>query len=169
MQTDVVHALNRFGLGRRGQEPLPSDPAAWLKSQLRRPDIPRIDPFPSSASGLAALRQDRDTKEKGRESAARQLFATQSAGELEHALTTDMPFRERLVWFWTNHFAISLRRGDVAGVACAFIEEAIRPYVAGSFTDMVLAVMRHPAMQLYLDNARSIGPNSVAEIGRAHV
>jgi uncharacterized protein (DUF1800 family) len=34
--------------------------------------------------------------------------------------------------------------------------------VLGRFGDMLLAVESHPAMLLYLDNARSIGPDSVA-------
>ena len=38
--------------------------------------------------------------------------------------------------------------------------EAIRPHITGRFQDMVLAVMRHPAMLLYLDNAQSVGPDS---------
>jgi uncharacterized protein (DUF1800 family) len=40
--------------------------------------------------------------------------------------------------------------------------EAIRPHVAGSFTELLLAVEKHPAMLLYLDNQASIGPNSRA-------
>ena len=81
--------------------------------------------------------------------------------ELENALTTPAPFRERLVWFWTNHFTVSVR-GGIAAVACAFIEEAIRPHVTGRFDDMLLAVMHHPAMLLYLNNAGSVGPDSPA-------
>jgi uncharacterized protein (DUF1800 family) len=46
-------------------------------------------------------------------------------------------------------------------VAAAFAEEAIRPHVTGRFSDMVLAVMRHSAMLLCLDNAASFGPDSV--------
>jgi uncharacterized protein (DUF1800 family) len=66
------------------------------------------------------------------------------------------------VWFWTNHFTISLRRGQCAGVAGAFVEEAIRPHVTGRFADMLLAVMHHPAMLLYLDNVGSVGRDSPA-------
>jgi uncharacterized protein (DUF1800 family) len=66
------------------------------------------------------------------------------------------------VWFWSNHFTISLRRGQCAALAGAFVEEAIRPHVTGRFVDMLLAVMRHPAMLLYLDNAGSVGPDSRA-------
>ena len=32
MDTDIAHALVRFGLGRRGYEPLPTDPGAWARA-----------------------------------------------------------------------------------------------------------------------------------------
>ena len=160
MDTDSIHAMARFGLGRRPSEPLPADPVGWLLDQLRAPDRPRFDTPPTGESGLAALQHDRTTKPEPGQSHARKLFAAQAATELEHALTTATPFRERLVWFWTNHFTVSLRRGECAALACAFVEEAIRPHVTGTFSDMLLAVVRHPAMLIYLDNARSIGPDS---------
>ncbi len=162
MDTNPTHAMVRFGLGRRAAEPLPADPIAWLLGQLHTGDTPRIDPPPSTQAGLTALREDRVNKPQPGQSKARALFVAQAAAELEHALTTPAPFRERLVWFWTNHFTVSLRRGECTGVACAFIEEAIRPHVTGPFAEMVLAVMRHPAMLMYLDNARSVGPASIA-------
>src|SRR6202000_1108801 len=39
-----------------------------------------------------------------------------------------------------------------------FEREAIRPHINGTFEDMLFAVCMHPAMQLYLDNWRSMGP-----------
>src|SRR5207237_8352323 len=44
----------------------------------------------------------------------------------------------------------------------AYEREAIRAHVLGRFAGMLLAVESHPAMLVYLDNARSIGPQSVA-------
>jgi len=57
---------------------------------------------------------------------------------------------------------VSLVKPQCAMFVGAFEREAIRPYVAGKFADMVEAVERHPAMQIYLDNAQSIGPDSMA-------
>jgi uncharacterized protein (DUF1800 family) len=54
----------------------------------------------------------------------------------------------------------------VRAVCGAYEGEAIRPHVLGKFSDMLLAVESHPAMLFYLDNARSIGPNSVAGVRR---
>ena len=61
------------------------------------------------------------------------------------------------MWFWANHFTVIGARWRAA-VAGAFVEEAIRPHVTGRFEDMLLAVMRHPAMLMYLNNAGSVGP-----------
>jgi len=66
------------------------------------------------------------------------------------------------VHFWSNHFAISTEKPQVAALAGAFEAEAIRPHVLGRFEDMLLAVERHPAMQVFLDQVRSVGPDSMA-------
>ena len=160
--THVAHALVRFGLGRRGGEPLPADPGAWARAQLSGPDPLRLANPPTTAAGLAALREDRENRPPPAQSRGRAVFRQDAAAQLGNALTTPSPFRERLVWFWTNHFTVSLRRGDCAALVGAFVEEAIRPHVTGRFVDMLLAVMRHPAMLLYLDNVASAGPNSPA-------
>ncbi|MBE7158764.1 MAG: DUF1800 domain-containing protein, partial [Rhodospirillales bacterium] len=90
---------------------------------------------------------------------------SESAALLRHAVMTDMPVRERLVWFWANHFAVSERAGNRAmGLIGAYVREAIRPHVTGRFEDLARAVMRHPAMLYYLDGASSVGPNSVVGV-----
>jgi uncharacterized protein (DUF1800 family) len=161
MDTRSAQALIRFGLGRRGAEELPGDPARWLARQLDGSD-PGLAPPPSTAQGIAALRDDRQNKPPPGQSRSRALFRAEQAAWTERALTTAAPFRERLVRFWANHFTVSLRQRTTAALAGAFVEEAIRPHVTGRFADMLLAVMRHPAMLLYLNNAVSIGPDSPA-------
>ena len=72
-------------------------------------------------------------------------------------------FNERLVMFWMNHFAVSLKKDETVGImAGAFEREAIRPHVFGRFYDLLLAVETHPCMLDYLDNQQSVGPNSRA-------
>lgn len=77
-------------------------------------------------------------------------------------LDTPSPFVERMVHFWANHFAVSIDKFIITGLAGQLEFDAIRPNVLGSFRDMLFAVERHPAMLLYLDQAGSIGPNSPA-------
>ena len=95
-----------------------------------------------------------------------QIYLEESKARLESALAADAGFVERLVWFWSNHFCISADKGGVRPLCGAYEREAIRPHVTGKFSDMLLAVESHPAMLLYMDNARSIGPNSFAGLRR---
>ena len=87
-------------------------------------------------------------------------YLAQAAARTRIALTSDDPFRERLVHFWSNHFAVSVDKPICLGTAGALENEAIRPHVTGRFADMLMAVETHPAMITYLDNERSIGPHS---------
>jgi len=79
---------------------------------------------------------------------------------IDAAMAPEIGFVERLVWFWSNHFCVS---ADVVNnMAGAYEREAIRAHVLGKFSDMLQAVESHPAMLVYLDNFRSVGPMSVA-------
>jgi uncharacterized protein (DUF1800 family) len=79
---------------------------------------------------------------------------------IDAAMGAEIGFAERLVWFWSNHFCVS---ADVVNnMAGGYEREAIRAHVLGRFGDMLLAAESHPAMLIYLDNFRSIGPMSVA-------
>jgi uncharacterized protein (DUF1800 family) len=79
---------------------------------------------------------------------------------IDAAVKADIGFVERLVWFWSNHFCVSA--DVVLNMAGGYEREAIRTHVLGRFGDMLLAAESHPAMLIYLDNFRSIGPMSVA-------
>ena len=94
-----------------------------------------------------------------------QRIALQEAkAHLDAAYNAEVGFVERLAWFWSNHFCVSADK--VPAMAGAYEREAIRAHVLGRFADMLQAVESHPAMLLYLDNAQSIGPNSVNGINR---
>ena len=91
-----------------------------------------------------------------------QIFLREARARLDAALAADIGFAERLAWFWSNHFCISADKGPLRPVVGAYEREAIRPHVTGRFADMLQAVESHPGMLIYLDNARSIGPDSIA-------
>ena len=93
----------------------------------------------------------------------RQIFLDEAKARYRAAVNAEIGLVERLVWFWSNHFCVNFDSTVMAG---AYEREAIRPHVLGRFADMLLAAESHPAMLLYLDNAQSIGPNSVAGINR---
>ncbi len=167
----ALRALNRFGLGARvGEGRRLSDPRGWLRAQLRG-DAPRLTP-PAGAEpdtigdAVRGLRQLGQGDEAARRQARRRLQEI-AAAELRQALTTrvtsDRPFVERLVAFWSNHLCVSMgAKVLVAPLAGSYERDVIRPHVLGRFEDMVLASARHPAMLAYLDNFQSIGPASPA-------
>ena len=170
-------AVNRFGLGYRLNEANANEPKQWLTAQLTQ--------YQAKSSAWANQRntsaivadlaqyqmQTRNTSNKDQESVksafrrnVRDDYLAAVNARAQSTLTTPAPFVERLVHFWSNHFAVSVQKPAVTDLAGAFELEAIRPFVLGSFRDMLLAVEKHPAMLLYLDQAKSIGPNSrVAE------
>ncbi len=168
-------ALNRFGLGVRPDEATPADPRAWLLAQFEAyaPLPVAWSTQPSGASLLVGygdlqrvVRQaDEASAPAARQKLAAELRERYRAGvqaRIESALVTPAPFGERLVHFWANHFAVSTEKPPLGAVAGAFEAEAIRPHVFGSFTAMLVAVEQHPAMLFYLDQVRSIGPESPA-------
>ena len=90
-------------------------------------------------------------------------FRAEAAARLVKAVAAPIGFVERLVAFWSNHFAISVAKSNIGRAgAGAFEREAIRPHVTGRFADMLRAVEQHPVMLNFLDNAQSIGPDSKA-------
>lgn len=176
-------AANRYGLGARPGDltVIGADPTGWLTEQLAGAP-PRLDApdLRSSADILAdALqirRERRDLQRAVRTGAAaarelaaaqklvqlyRPIYLTEATARLRAAVETDRPFLERIVHFWTNHFAVSIDKLAVLGLAGAFEREAIRPHVLGTFTELTLAVEQHPAMLIYLDNQMSAGPDSL--------
>ncbi len=89
-------------------------------------------------------------------------YRAQVLARAQSAATTGRGFAERLVYFWSNHFAVSADKGAVFGLAGTLENEAVRPHVNGRFIDMLTAVEQHPAMIAFLDNQYSVGRESEA-------
>jgi uncharacterized protein (DUF1800 family) len=173
MSLEGAIAAHRFGLGARpGEiEAASASPKAWLMGQLDSapPEPEALDGQPFQSSGEMVP----DVIKLGKMTAEQrallqafkayvQLYIREMGARFALGFTTERPFAERLVWFWSNHFTVSAQNPRAIMFAGAFEREAIRPHIAGKFEDMLLAVVRHPAMLLYLDNAQSIGPDSMA-------
>ena len=160
LDTNIAAAMafNRFGLGARPNDEVPPSPTAWLLAQLDGPDPYQPTGAMTTADCLAVFMAARKL---GNETVT-DLFESELDAVLGNALVTDVPFRERLVWFWANHFSLLTEELGVSACAGAFVREAIRPYVNGTFTQMLLAVMQHPAMLMSLNNNNSAGPDSQA-------
>jgi uncharacterized protein (DUF1800 family) len=135
----------------------------------RPPGAPSNEPPRNDAAGPPTSEPDAATKPAIAPDAAREFgqfvrghYIEQVNDRNRRAIETDEPFVERLVQFWSNHFAISADKQFIGALAGLYEREAIEPNVCGNFVDMLMAVERHPAMLLYLDNVVSMGPSSMA-------
>lgn len=137
-------AQNRFGLGARPDHDPPTDPAAWLKTQMRsyrpQPEPIRavmdrggiVDAYVAlqtaqrnarmvpSAEAMQPLSPEAGANAvRAANVAIRQQYEAQVAARIFVAVASDAPFIERLVHFWANHFAVSVdSRRCLAGPAC---------------------------------------------------
>jgi uncharacterized protein (DUF1800 family) len=178
-------AVLRFGLGARPGDlaAAAGDPRGWLTAQIKGAVLLAGNtPLAASDQIFSALLAARDERQEMKRSAAGQStqnpeamairvfnpvrdaylphYRAQVLARAQSAALTARPFAERLVHFWTNHFAVSADKGAVFGVAGTLENEAIRPHVDGRFVDLLTAVEQHPAMIGFLDNQYSVGRDS---------
>jgi uncharacterized protein (DUF1800 family) len=159
----VNHALNRLTFG-----PRPGDLEAvqrfglarWIDAQL----TPRSQPATPSQASMAE-RPDR--------AALRALVAEVASRKLVRAVTSERQLEEVLVDFWFNHFNVFARKGPIALVLPEYEEQAIRPYILGSFRQLLGATAKSPAMLIYLDNwqsnrRRGVNENYARELLELH-
>lgn len=173
--TQAAIAAHRFGLGEATLATVGPDPAQWLLAQIGPADPARGDALPSTGQALARVAADREARRERKNpppvtdaaqtavqggADLRELIVADARSRLATAAATRRPFAERLQWFWSNHFTVSLAKGSARGLVGAFERDAIRPNIAGSFEQLLVAATTHPAMLRYLDNFQSAGPGS---------
>ncbi|WP_255330193.1 DUF1800 domain-containing protein [Paracoccus albicereus] len=165
-------AAIRLGYGLSPNQPPPADAAAVLAS------VPRAQSM-AMPTTMADYRRDferwqviRKAQEKADTAPNRAAFQRIRQGmaqkpeidlmrRIARAAIDPAGFGERLVQFWADHFTVRSKNFVSHVLVSAFVDEAIRPNLSGSFADMLKAATTHPAMLLYLDHNGSTGPNSV--------
>jgi uncharacterized protein (DUF1800 family) len=100
--------------------------------------------------------------ELGRQAATRSLLRD---------LYSPDQLREKMTWFWFNHFNVHLYKSDIRETIGDY-EERLRHNALGHFRDLLRATATHPAMLRYLDNAENakghINENYAREIMELH-
>lgn len=170
-------AAVRFGYGFRPGEPPPSGPDAMLDG-VRRGAARETGVSGMLAARIAdydeylALKRERREGADNADAIARSVrvldrrLAADADARIARAVLSPEGFHERIVWFWADHFTVAQRQKRAIASAPVFEIEAIRPHVAGRFSDLLRAAVLHPAMLFYLDQARSAGPRSPAGLKR---
>jgi uncharacterized protein (DUF1800 family) len=167
---------------------------AWLRSQLDD----RVDPLPPAVQAqidamrisrerVAALVVETDAMQRDlkaitdpeQKKAARETYQKamyELADEARQrfvlrALYSPDQLRERMTWFWFNHFNVQAGKRDIRAMVGDY-EETIRAQALGRYRDLLEATLRHPAMLRYLDNDQNakgkINENYAREIMELH-
>lgn len=171
---DVI-APQRFGYGRKPGEAPPQDRQSLL------------DQVPAGAAGKVGfvaddsrsrirrlrdftlrLREARKAKDsdrilairRERVSFMRNSYAPEAHERVLWSVLQPDGFYERLAFFWTDHFTVSVTKASLRPLVSTYEAEAIRPFIAGDFRALLRSAVLHPVMQLYLDQNRSVGPGS---------
>jgi uncharacterized protein (DUF1800 family) len=101
--------------------------------------------------------------ERAKQAAARTIL---------RALYSPDQLRERMTWFWFNHFNVHQYKSNIRILVGDYEDRAIRPHALGKFRDLLIATLHHPAMMRYLDNADNaaghLNENYAREIMELH-
>ncbi len=173
MQTaQTAIATVRFGTGAAPGQPMANN-RQTLMDQLRAEDPGPGRDYTDLAARAKLLEDQSESRKEIRKNAKNAKALAQDITDRFRATlhqdnlrligrSVDSPagFRERLAWFWTDHFTVAADGRRRTLLAYDFVETAIRPYIAKPFAEMLKAVVRHPAMLVYLNQVRSVGPNS---------
>lgn len=166
-------AAIRYGYGFHPKIAAPSD-ANELLSGLTAPDkIAHQFPVTSFKDQVKediaykAMKRARNRQEDGAKAVFKKAQKKQLAkmqkemiNNIIRPMISPDGFRERIVRFWADHFSIVAQGKGLKSLTTAYVEEAIRPHITGSFSDLLRSASIHPVMLIYLDQVLSVGPNS---------
>ena len=146
-------------------------PAGQRVERLAAMQQPDFDAFvkslrPMQRAQLAAgLTPDQKQTVAALEDPERLVVEELIAQRLTHDIYSNAQLQEVMTDFWLNHFNIYLRKNEVMPYDLVSYErDTIRPLALGKFEDLLEATAHSPAMLVYLDNASSIGPDSIAAV-----
>ncbi|MFZ3407000.1 DUF1800 domain-containing protein [Vibrio chagasii] len=169
--TSKIVGEQRFGFGPRLGQTAYYSPLEQLD---KKPFIHQsIQALPTTESILVTVGENREQRKKAKgddqkmqamkkeaQSFLRTHYRQQAQARHLQSVETPYGFQERIVQFWSNHFAISVDNRKLMPLAASIENDVVRKHWNGNFGDMLMASSKHPAMLLYLDNQLSIGPNS---------
>ncbi|WP_315788160.1 DUF1800 domain-containing protein [Fischerella sp. JS2] len=179
----ILHVINRLSFG-----PRPGDVAKvktlgienYIKSQLSPDSIPEPQSLTNQLSQLETLNMSpvelyreyapvfkaQQPAQQALHGKVRLVIQQAVQARLLRATQSPRQLQEVMVDFWYNHFNVYAGKGLDRLWIGVYEQEAIRPYVLGSFRDLLEATARHPAMLFYLDNWQNTAPGSPGARGR---
>lgn len=181
---DLWRAASRLGYG-----PLPAGHVtgqtalAWAQAELARAAQAARQPaslpagqadFAAPLSALrAGLQDDRAQRQKLRADSPQDLKSLPARPDLAWARQAaewrllacsrpdlEPPLLARMTEFWFNHLNVSTTKPSARPFVGHYLLSAIRANAFGRYEDLLLASARHPAMLHYLDQVRSVAPET---------
>ncbi|MEA5576687.1 DUF1800 domain-containing protein [Anabaena sp. UHCC 0451] len=171
----VLHIINRLSFG-----PAPGDikkveamgVESYIKQQLSPDSIPepesltrqlsqmktlRLNPVQllQYSTNIPAVKKPDQQEKKAAIKPAALIFNETIQARLLRATKSNRQLQEVMVDFWYNHFNVDAEKKRNRIWVGAYEQEAIRPYALGRFRDLLGATAHHPAMLVYLDNAKN--------------
>ena len=176
--------LQAVGVERWLQEQLHPGPTTALPAAVKvqieaMPDVHKL-PFDVLVAFDMQAKSANQVIDPDQKKAAQQVFqqamsdrAKQAAARsILRALYSPDQLRERMTWFWFNHFNVHQYKSNIRVVLGDYEDNAIRAHALGKFRDLLAATLRHPAMLRYLDNADNaaghVNENYAREIMELH-
>lgn len=101
-----------------------------------------------------------DTPRSHREVDGRQMLVAASTDRLLESANSDNAGHEALLNFWLNHFSIHGLKQINKFLVADYTRQLQRAMREDSFAALLKASFFHPAMQIYLDNNRSVAADS---------
>ena len=168
----------------------------WLNEQLHPPANPVLPdaaksqieamadvhklPFDVAMSFDAQQKSANQVADPDQKKAAQQVYQQAmnermkqaQARSILHALYAPDQLRQRMTWFWFNHFNVHQYKANLRIFVGDYEDRAIRAHALGKFHDLLVATLRHPAMLRYLDNTDNasghLNENYAREIMELH-
>src|ERR1700724_2869559 len=143
------------------------------------PDVHKF-PFDIACSCDQQAKPANQVADPDQRRAAQQVFqqamndrAKQAAARsILRALYAPDQLRERMTWFWFNHFNVHQYKANIRVLVGDYEDRAIRPNALGKFRNLLVATLHHPAMLRYLDNSDNavghLNENYAREIMELH-
>ena len=128
---------------------------ATVKRLLDMPQAKEPDPLPDFAAKLILppkkFKKLNAEERKALTKKKRKLHIALKQWWITKMLTTQTPFRERMVLFWHNHFTSSIRKVQQPALIYRQLQ-LFRSYSVGNFAQLLHKIIEDPAMLTYLDN-----------------
>ena len=142
--------------------PLP----AWAEPETAmaeaRENMMEIREMRRTTEGMSPEEAEKARREmnRKRQQTARQHGTEAQGWWFRRMLKTKAPLREKMVLFWHDHFATSVQKVKQP-VLLVIQNDLFRRHATGSFKELTHAIVKDPAMMLYLDtqNSKKVKPN----------